>query len=471
MTAFGCLTGKHLARSRFKMSLAHPNDDQPIQPCEIGFDLNGFVYQPEKCRKNCGYYGNPIWHGYCSRCWIQQRQKSQAQPLTDGFRHHTGTLMVKPEQARTEKLWKIPDTSRNITNHHPQTTYRSIATAQCQGSLPLVPWSCLHSLAHGDFSDFLKALQRPDAQHLMRDCTHFIKRLQDSESLSLDGKGEQVQEFYHRIGNLYPDHMTEERDRVLDNIEKLVMTRLYKCVFCLDGSEDEHKDLALQAQIRTLSWVTPKMLQLSLVDVHQESNDVTFAITALVEMDSKRAPQDKLACLSRSSDFLFKAISSSKMEPATADDFLSYLIFTLLKANPPRLISNLQYITRFSNPKRLVTGKDGYCFTNICCAVSFIENINASSLDLTPKEFSQLMQQDCLDLGTCYSDREQGTIQQIQANKKLLSELHSRQDRLMKETESLGKEVRNWPLAIQGEVQEIIRKFPLVVNWTKTSHS
>uniref|UniRef100_A0A8C5PX28 Rab5 GDP/GTP exchange factor n=1 Tax=Leptobrachium leishanense TaxID=445787 RepID=A0A8C5PX28_9ANUR len=456
---------------KFKMNLAHPNEDQPIQPHETTFDFNGFVFQPEKCRKNCGYYGNPIWHGYCSRCWIQQRQNSRAPPLTDGFRHHTGTFVEKHDEARTGELWKIPDTSRSISRSHGQTAHRPIPPIECQDSLPLVPWPCLHSLGQGDFSDFLKTLQRPEAQQLMIHCTKFVQRLQDAESLSLDAKGEQVQEFYHFLAKLYPDQMTEERDRLLDNIEKLVMTRLYKSVFCLDGCQDVQKDLSLQARIRSLSWVNPKMLQLTLHEDDQEANDLIFnAVTALVEMDSKRAPQDKLACLSRASDFLFKAISSSKMEPVTADDFLSYLIFTLLKANSPRLISNLQYITRFSNPKRLVAGKDGYCFTNICCAVSFLENIKASSLGLTQKEFSQLMQEDCLAFGSCHFV-EQDTTRQIQENKKLLSDLHSRQDRLMKEAECLNKEVRNWPLAVKEEIQEIIRKFPLAIKQTKTNNS
>lgn len=55
----------------------------------------------------------------------------------------------------------------------------------------------------------------------------------------------------------------------------------------------------------------------------------------------------------------------------------------------------------------------------------------------------------------------QGTVQKMEESKQLLANLQYRQEILIQKAECLLREIKAWPVALQGEVQDILHKFPL----------
>ena len=79
-------------------------------------------------------------------------------------------------------------------------------------------------------------------------------------------------------------------------------------------------------------------------------------------MDSKTTPQGKIHSIMDCKTFLEDAIrASSSSSGINADSFLPALIYAVLKAKPPRLHSNIQFLSHFSQP----SGEQLYYLANL----------------------------------------------------------------------------------------------------------
>uniref|UniRef100_A0AAY4BM90 Uncharacterized protein n=1 Tax=Denticeps clupeoides TaxID=299321 RepID=A0AAY4BM90_9TELE len=354
------------------------------------------------CKNGCGFYGNAAWQGHCSKCW--RDRTCQADTEASGRLTRLLALPDAPlSQAEALKAFEALQAGR--LHRLPQ------AAAQPRLPAAAVP---LHRLPqhHGGVP------RKPSPRRLgsagRGASVHVVPRPQ---ALAVEKQSDLVQEFYQNIAACpSPVGMPEEQvEQMMEHMEKLVMTRLHKWVFCHDSCDDEQKDLALQRRIRSLKWVTPQMLRVPFTDRGPEDADPYLpAITAIIEMDAKRAPQDKLCCVSKCSRNIFQAVGSCKSEPACADDFLSALIYVVLCANPPRLHSNMQYVARFGLPHS--------------CAVAFIEKLDAAALGLSPDEFRGFMQG---------------------------GRGHRRQEHVMEQARSLQAQLRSWAESTQTRADEV----------------
>uniref|UniRef100_A0A6Q2YAG7 RAB guanine nucleotide exchange factor (GEF) 1 n=2 Tax=Esox lucius TaxID=8010 RepID=A0A6Q2YAG7_ESOLU len=456
------------------------------------------------CNKGCGYYGNAAWQGLCSKCWREEYQRARQKQIQEDWalaeklqreeeaayasiqgaqsqpqaqpQASLGTFSKFEEKKTNEKTRKVTTVKKFFS---PSSRTASKKDNQ-EGKTPSPSISRQSSIetdrASRDFVDFLKTMQKP-GREVHKHSRTFIESMANKKDLGADELSEYVQDFYQNMSERLMTHFkvsSENVERVMDEVEKYIMTRLYKSVFCPETSDDEKKDLATQKRIRALHWVDIQMLCVPVdEEIPEVSENVVKAITDVIEMDSKRVPRDKLACITRCSKHIFSAIKITKSEPASADDFLPTLIYIVLKANPPRLQSNIQYITRFCNPSRLMTGEDGYYFTNLCCAVAFIEKLDAQSLNLDPEDFERYMSGQAsprrpetdsswpqVDPGPVVSSP---ALAKVYQNLELLSGLGGRQDRVLAAAQSLQSDLMTWQESVGQEVQEIMEKYPLEI--------
>lgn len=72
--------------------------------------------------------------------------------------------------------------------------------------------------------------------------------------------------------------------------------------------------------------------------------------------------------------------------PVSGDILLPLIIFSVVKANPPKLVSHLLYTQRFRNQS--FGGEESYCLINLMAVVEFLENVDLGALGLKESEKS-----------------------------------------------------------------------------------
>ena len=66
----------------------------------------------------------------------------------------------------------------------------------------------------------------------------------------------------------------------MDFVEKYLMTRLYRAMFCPVTTDDEDRDLTTQARIRSLHWINIHLLDAQLNETREDVREVIdMAIT------------------------------------------------------------------------------------------------------------------------------------------------------------------------------------------------
>ncbi|KAK9235669.1 hypothetical protein V1525DRAFT_256650 [Lipomyces kononenkoae] len=318
--------------------------------------------------------------------------------------------LTRPTQtARTVSKTAIPTTSSSqartaaskSTDRQQQSSSARLAAANVnkQAELPKPEDQPAELLF--DFQRFLSQLRHKGADPLSRYLKSFLHEF-GKRSWTVREQVKIVQDFQNFIAPripLYPPFSTlpeTEIANALEGMEKLIMNRLYAQTFSpeiprsrrtFSHEEDLLRDNVLQEKERIWSWIEARHLDVEQSIIESGERFILLAEDELLKINNYRAPRDKIICILNCCKVIFGLLRQTKTEES-ADKFLPILIYVVIKAQPRHLVSNVQYIMRFRSPDKL-NGEAGYYLSSLQGALSFIESLDRTALNITDEEFEE----------------------------------------------------------------------------------
>ncbi|XP_065191149.1 rab5 GDP/GTP exchange factor-like [Sycon ciliatum] len=351
------------------------------------------------------------------------------------------------------------------------------ATDSIAVSSETAPQNTERTKAAAELNDLLKTMKKAVGQDVTLHMKQLIRRIMHDgkPNTTSQAQSELVQEFYEwfegrmQTQAAYRGVTQDQQKQIMEHIESYLMACVYTAVWGSRDSEDEEKDRKLSQRLRHLQWVSPSHLEIE--NVMASTKAMTCLQRAqheLLMMDSRRTPAEKLRRVTQCCMQIFNALThATNGTPASADDFLPVLIYVVLQAAPPRMNSNIQYISRFSYQNNLLSGESGYHFTNLCCAAAFLENASPEQLHVTQDEFDGMMSHHqkktavatgAVDEVDAFTLREQSpALQSLHQSLQRLIGLTHRQDKQIEEFQQLKKDFALFRANVVAQVDEALK--------------
>ncbi|CAD5125602.1 DgyrCDS13803 [Dimorphilus gyrociliatus] len=401
------------------------------------------------CKNKCGFYGNVQWQGYCSSCWREYNRENlkktnhKTLPIPKQIVGIDESSDVPKSSPKTERKRRLKDVLKRKIDGKDSQEDRVNPYAQ--------------------LTESLGKSKKDGALEILKKTRNVVDKIKSG--ITVENSSDIVQELYNSVAekleteNAFIKLNMSERRTILDKLEKCVCQLTYSEVF--SPPDDEQEDLTLQNRIRSLHWLNAQLLDAGIDETKPAASEaLDSAIHAIVDLNSKQTPSDKLECIMLCSQHIMTALKASSDQPVSADNFLPALIFVVLRANPPLLKSNESYIMRFASPERLGSGEQAYYFTNLSGALQFIAQLDADSLSMPYEEFERYMRGEAIpgDPGKVYGCEQ---LRLMKLNFTVLEELLVGQKSLANEVEMLQTDMINFEQDFRRKLTEVIEKTPI----------
>ena len=178
------------------------------------------------------------------------------------------------------------------------------------------------------------------------------------------------------------EEIENEVNKFMEKIEEYILSKIYKFVFPEDSLKE---DISFYNKTKELSWVIPEQLDIKKLYINQ----LRFALNNIRKLDEAKSVYEKIRCIENAFDNISNSIKFStgkNIEPG-AEEVTPVLHFTIIKAQPQRFISQLNYIKCFRDLSK--GGKIAFLVTQLESAVAFIMSLDHTKLKMTKEEFDK----------------------------------------------------------------------------------
>lgn len=159
-------------------------------------------------------------------------------------------------------------------------------------------------------------------------------------------------------------------------VERAVISRVYTYAMYPNGDVDISRDQVLYNHMKKLaSVITPNHKDLRIPKMFHYECPWPSAQAEIATISAYKTPRDKLQCVFRCATTIMNLLSLAcdRGVPA-ADDLVPVLVYVLIKANPPSLLSTVQYVQSFYANR--LEGEEHYWWVQFCSAIEFIKTMD-----------------------------------------------------------------------------------------------
>uniref|UniRef100_A0A7E4VN45 Receptor-mediated endocytosis protein 6 n=1 Tax=Panagrellus redivivus TaxID=6233 RepID=A0A7E4VN45_PANRE len=157
-------------------------------------------------------------------------------------------------------------------------------------------------------------------------------------------------------------------------LERSLMGYIYHFALYPNNDADQFRDVVFTKSLQSLgAAITPDHPELRIPRRFHGECPWPSAQAEIAILNAYKSPRDKMACVVRCCETIQNLIGLASGHSASADDITPVLVFVLIKANPPALLSNIQYVSGFY--ERRMQGSEAYWWTQFTAAVEFIKQL------------------------------------------------------------------------------------------------